>query len=69
MRGVSGFLVACLLVIFASQHALAHNLNQRANYLAFDKPTLDMIQQRALSGQPLLQAGDTVGLIIKAQTS
>ena len=46
--------------------ASAHNLNQRADYLAFDKATLDMMQARALAGQPLLQAGDTVGLVLKA---
>jgi hypothetical protein len=36
------------------------------NYLIFDKETTALVQSRAAANQPLMQAGDTVGVILKA---
>ena len=44
----------------------AHNLDMVINYLSFDKETMEMVQQRATAGQPLMRAGDIVGVIMKA---
>ncbi len=44
----------------------AHNLDMLINYLVFDKETIQMVQERAAAGQPLMRAGDIVGVIMKA---
>lgn len=46
--------------------AFGHNLNQTDTVLAFDKPTLDLMASRVGTGQPMLKAGDTVGVILKS---
>ena len=46
--------------------ASAHNLNQVDTVLAFDKATLDLMATRSGTGQPILKAGDTVGVILKS---
>jgi len=53
-------------LLFCAGHAWSHNLDMRINYLIFDKETHQMVQSRAGAGQPLLRAGDTVGIILKA---
>ncbi|MCA1962781.1 MAG: carboxypeptidase regulatory-like domain-containing protein, partial [Prosthecobacter sp.] len=44
-------------------------MNQRADYIGFDQETLKRMQQRQAAGQALIQAGDVVGLILKATPS
>lgn len=56
-----------LLLIWGT--AMAHNLNQRADYIGFDQQTLARMQQRQAAGRPLIQTGDVVGLILKATPS
>ena len=46
--------------------AQAHNLDQLDTSIAFDKATLDMMAARAGLNQPLVQAGDSLGLILKS---
>ncbi|MBK8035789.1 MAG: DNRLRE domain-containing protein [Verrucomicrobiaceae bacterium] len=46
--------------------ASAHNLNQQADYIAYDDDTLKLMQKRQKAGQPLIQVGDVVGIIMKA---
>ena len=59
--------ILSLLVLFAVLGtAFGHNLNQLDTVLAFDKPTLDLMASRVGLGQPLLKAGDTVGVILKS---
>ena len=44
----------------------AHNLDQQDTSIAFDKVTLDMMAARAGLNQSLVQAGDSIGLILKS---
>lgn len=44
----------------------AHNLDQLDTSIAFDKATLDMMAVRAGANHPLIQAGDSIGLILKS---
>jgi hypothetical protein len=46
--------------------AFAHNLGQEATFLNFDRPTLDQFAARASAAQPLIKAGDTVGVVLKS---
>jgi uncharacterized repeat protein (TIGR01451 family) len=55
-----------ILLLSCMGSVSAHNLDMRINYLIFDKETHQMIQSRAAAGQPLMRAGDTVGVILKA---
>jgi len=57
------------LIFCAFETAEAHNLNQRMDYIGFDPETLARMQQRQAAGQALIQAGDVVGLILKATPS
>lgn len=65
------FTIALLfgLIFCALEKAAAHNLNQRMDYIGFDPETLARMQQRQAAGQALIQAGDVVGLILKATPS
>ena len=46
--------------------ACAHNLMQVDTSLTYDAATLQMISQRAALGQPLFQAGDVIGVVLKS---
>ena len=65
------FTIALLfgLIFCAFERAEAHNLNQRMDYIGFDPETIARMQQRQAAGQALIQAGDVVGLILKATPS
>ncbi len=56
----------CLLLASFTMTAWSHNLNQRADYVTYDQATMAMFQTRAAAGQPLMQTGDTIGLVLKA---
>ncbi|MEQ1748569.1 MAG: SdrD B-like domain-containing protein, partial [Prosthecobacter sp.] len=62
-------ILAAIYLLIGLGVASAHNLNQRADYIGFDPETLARMQQRQAAGQPLIQAGDVVGLIMKATPS
>ncbi len=64
--GLGWWLVVLLAFLTQTSVSRAHNLDDAADYLGFDSDTLATLQARAVGGQPLLQAGDTVGLILKA---
>lgn len=55
-----------LALLFGTGTAWSHNLDMLINYLVFDKETMQMVSSRAEAGQPLMQAGDVVGVIMKA---
>ncbi len=57
------FVLTMALWVGTSQ---AHNLNQVDTVLAFDKATLTLMASRGGTGQPMLQAGDTVGVVLKS---
>jgi uncharacterized repeat protein (TIGR01451 family) len=44
----------------------AHNLDQQDTRITFDQATVALMASRAGLGQPLLQAGDEVGVILKS---
>ncbi len=54
------------LLLFGGATGWSHNLDMQINYLIFDKETTALVQSRAAANQPLMQAGDTVGVILKA---
>lgn len=54
------------LGLFGGATSWSHNLDMQINYLIFDKETTALVQSRAAANQPLMQAGDTVGVILKA---
>jgi hypothetical protein len=62
-RGARWALVA--LAALASP-GFAHNLGQEATFLNFDRPTLDQFAVRAATSQPLVKAGDVVGMVLKS---
>jgi len=45
---------------------LAHNVDQRMNWMFYDSDTLDQFNVRAGAGQNLIQVGDELGVILKA---
>jgi len=63
-----GMIITAGALIFQGS-AVAHNLDQKADYIGFDQETLNRMQQRQAAGQPLIQTGDVVGLIVKATPS
>lgn len=62
--------LACVALVtfllFGGTTGWSHNLDMQINYLIFDKETMAMVQARSAARQPLMQAGDTVGVILKA---
>lgn len=46
--------------------ASAHNLDQQDTYVSFDQATLAMMSARAGQGLDLIQANDTIGIILKS---
>ncbi len=58
------YLLPAMLLLGGS--VWSHNLDMQINYLVFDKTTMQMVQERSAAGQPLMQAGDIVGIIMKA---
>lgn len=59
-------IVLFFLLFFGGGTGWSHNLDMQINYLIFDKETTAVVQARSAAGQPLMQAGDTVGVILKA---
>ena len=55
--------ILCLLVGLQTGVVRGHNLDAEVDYLGFDSETIAALQARAVGGQPLLQLGDTVGLL------
>jgi hypothetical protein len=54
------------LAFTAASNVSAHNLDQRETYIAFDDDTLALMRSRATAGQPLLQQGDSIGVLLKS---
>ncbi len=59
--------LAVLVAFLASAPSLfAHYSPVIDTSLSYDAPTLQLISQRAAANQPLIQAGDTLGVVLKA---
>ena len=69
MKPRRSLLTRCLMVAFAAlflTNVRSHNLDQQDTRISFDSDTLALMSSRAGLGQPLLQAGDTVGVVLKS---
>ncbi|HOX04494.1 MAG TPA: SdrD B-like domain-containing protein [Candidatus Paceibacterota bacterium] len=67
-RGAAAVLLGVILLGagLGLNQARAHNLDQRFTYINLDPETLDMMRARVAAGQPAVQIGDTIGVILKS---